>query len=297
MRIFISWSGDPARRLAEAFQVFFRTVLGGHAHTFVSSQDIGKGARGGSVLAQELGTTDTGLLILTSRNQDAPWVLFEAGALSKSLDASRVIPLLVDLEQAKPTSPLAQFQHVKLSDEEDVLRLVEELNASTPQPLPAETVRILFAAQWPVLRAEVDAALTALGEPEAQESEASLLGTILDEVRGVADQSRRLTTRVAALESYTGPIRVSGTGSKDDPVRLAGVEALRRKITEPTDTISRSLARQLVQNIREANTLNGARVEVRVGGERVVLDSEDLESDTDEAALQEAEKRAADPEA
>src|SRR5438309_2275445 len=50
----------------------------------------------------------------TPENVGAPWVLFEAGALAKSMQGARVIPLLFNLGIGDITGPLAQFQAKKV---------------------------------------------------------------------------------------------------------------------------------------------------------------------------------------
>lgn len=57
-----------------------------------------------------------GLIIVTGENQNSSWINFEAGAISKSVEAeTRVIPLLVDLRIAQLAGPLSQFQARELT--------------------------------------------------------------------------------------------------------------------------------------------------------------------------------------
>ena len=43
-------------------------------------------------------------------NQSAPWLNFEAGALAKKLESSRVVPLAINLKPSEVQQPLGQFQ-------------------------------------------------------------------------------------------------------------------------------------------------------------------------------------------
>jgi hypothetical protein len=44
-------------------------------------------------------------------NQVAPWILFEAGALAKTIESTFVVPYLIDLEPPNINrGPLKQFQ-------------------------------------------------------------------------------------------------------------------------------------------------------------------------------------------
>jgi hypothetical protein len=77
-----------------------------------------------------LADPNVGIIVLTSENQAAQWLNFEAGAISKQVDAAtRVIPVLVDLGGSDLSSgPISQFQYREI-DHESVLRIVDELAA------------------------------------------------------------------------------------------------------------------------------------------------------------------------
>jgi hypothetical protein len=77
---------------------------------FVSSEDIYAGARWQADIASRLDVSNFGIVWVTRDNQDAPWLNFEAGALAKVVDVSRVIPLAIDLKQSDVALPLGQFQ-------------------------------------------------------------------------------------------------------------------------------------------------------------------------------------------
>ena len=96
MRIFLSWSGESMRRSAETLRGWIPLILH-DVELWVSSQDISSGSRAMAVLAQELESTQIGIICLSRRTQGAPWINFEAGALSRSVTEGRVIPFLIDL--------------------------------------------------------------------------------------------------------------------------------------------------------------------------------------------------------
>lgn len=93
MKVFISWSGDVSRRAAMALKDWLPNVIQ-TVDPFVSSENIQKGARWFTDVGAELEAAKFGIICLTPDNLTAPWLLFEAGALSKSLSQSRVSPLL-----------------------------------------------------------------------------------------------------------------------------------------------------------------------------------------------------------
>ena len=59
-------------------------------------------------MAARLAAAKAGIICVTPSNLEAPWILFEAGALSKTLENTFVCPLLIGLEPADVSGPLAQ---------------------------------------------------------------------------------------------------------------------------------------------------------------------------------------------
>jgi hypothetical protein len=114
MKVFISWSGERSKSLAHAFHEWLPLVLH-YVEPWLSEADIDAGERWAQSVATELAASNFGIICVTSENITSPWVLFEAGALTKSLETSRVIPVLLDLEFSDVSGPLAQFQAEKLS--------------------------------------------------------------------------------------------------------------------------------------------------------------------------------------
>jgi hypothetical protein len=109
----------------------------------MSDADIESGRRWNEEVAAELEQADYGFICLTTANIDRPWVLFEAGALAKQFDSARVVPLLIDLNPANVTMPLASFQSRTL-DKEGMRRLVLDLGALREEPLTREQVDTLL---------------------------------------------------------------------------------------------------------------------------------------------------------
>lgn len=94
--VFISWSGSPSREYAKALSDWLPKVLQ-NVETFFSPDDIDKGVRWGDTISKVLDTAQVGILCLTRESLGMPWLLFEAGALSKRLAKSRVCPLFSTL--------------------------------------------------------------------------------------------------------------------------------------------------------------------------------------------------------
>lgn len=197
MRIFTSWSGAAAKDVAEFLRAWVPRVLANKVSLFVSSQDISKGDRGMNVIAAELESIDFGLVVLTRENVDAAWINFEAGALGKSVGLGRVVPLLLDLTDADVRGPLTQFQMARLPDRVDMLKLAFDINGALEDPLPRDTVEVLFDRYWP----EVEPMLSAtkiLPNAKTQRTNEDLLEEILQRVRRIERVGPKPITRGAA---------------------------------------------------------------------------------------------------
>src|SRR5262245_52493556 len=80
MKVFISWSGDRSRQLAEALKWWLRAVIQ-RLEPWLSTEDLQKGTKWGGLLSAALETTDVGIVCVTRENCSSAWLLFEAGAL------------------------------------------------------------------------------------------------------------------------------------------------------------------------------------------------------------------------
>jgi hypothetical protein len=152
MKVFISWSGDAEREVAEALRVAVNAVCAGRAEAFVSSQDIPKGERGLNVIDEKLKATDYGMVILSAANQVKPWINYEGGAMAKSLD-NPVATILLDLIPSDVEGPLAPLQSTQFGEEEDMLRLFKEIAAAADKELPVQNVLVMFSNEWPKIQA------------------------------------------------------------------------------------------------------------------------------------------------
>jgi hypothetical protein len=96
MKIFLSWSGEGSKAIAAALVEWLASLF--PEVTFWLSTDIHAGKRWGHELDGQLKSTRFGILCLVPSNVTAPWLLFEAGALSKSVETSRVVPYCLGFE-------------------------------------------------------------------------------------------------------------------------------------------------------------------------------------------------------
>lgn len=255
MKIFISWSGDQAKRVAEFLREWLPTVLAGSVTPFVSSQDIAKGERGLSVISTELEAVNYGIVVLTKSNHGAPWVNFEAGAIAKSLGEGRVSTLLVDVTRADITGPLSQFQDTVLGEKGDVKKLLDDMAVAAGGGVPQATRDVMFESMWPQLEEAVKAASGGVG-PTTERGEKDILEEVLDLVRSV----QRDVTKVR--------YEASDRGRYADPAELIDiVELARMMIDQPSlqDRIASGDLRLIRQSLRRAhdrttNERHGGRV-------------------------------------
>jgi hypothetical protein len=126
LKVFLSWSGDLSHEFAEILCDWLPVVLQ-NVKPFFTPDDIEKGARWEKDISQELEASSFGLFCLTKENLSKPWIMFEAGALSKSVATSRVCPILFGVEPTDLVGPLVHFQAVPFSEHE-MLKLVRGMN-------------------------------------------------------------------------------------------------------------------------------------------------------------------------
>jgi TIR domain len=155
MKTFISWSGRRSKAVADALYVWLKDVIQA-IDPWISSEEIRKGTRWNVELARELETTHIGVVCLTPENLTAPWLLFEAGALSKlyTEQDAHVCTYLIDMPYTAVTGPLRDFQPT-LATEEDTYRLVKSINAAIPEGqgrLTDTELARAFRCWWPELQ-------------------------------------------------------------------------------------------------------------------------------------------------
>lgn len=156
MNVFISWSGDLSRKIAEVLGRKIPCIIQS-ATVFVSSSDIEKGENWDSRLIAELAEARFGIVCLTPDNVDAPWVHFEAGAISQTLD-SKVSALMINLNPSDLQGPLKRFQATKI-EENDFLSLLKSINDSLELPINKDVLEASFEMAWPSLHAEMETAI------------------------------------------------------------------------------------------------------------------------------------------
>lgn len=151
MKVFLSWSGHKSHQVALALRDWLPSVIQS-VTPYVSSEDIDKGARWSTDIAKELEDSSFGILCVTKDNLEAPWLLFEAGALSKMMEKGAVCPFLFDLKMAEiKEGPILQFQ-TTVYEKDDIKKLLISLNKSCGDTgLKEELLLKSFDVWWPSL--------------------------------------------------------------------------------------------------------------------------------------------------
>ena len=127
MDVFLSWSTERSQKLAKIFNEWITNVLP-TVKTYISTEQIGPGDRWSDSIGKGLETNFMGIFFMVEENVDSPWLNFEAGAISKNIEGSKVIPLLHDMKPEQINGPIAQFQAKLINQEPDIFSIVKQIN-------------------------------------------------------------------------------------------------------------------------------------------------------------------------
>ena len=163
MKIFISQSGSLSKEVAIFLREELTNIIPDLATPFVSDKDIQKGKLWRDELNKELIGTEVGIICLTKQNINSPWIHYEAGAISKSVNQleSSVWTLLIGLSPNEVVGPLSDFQHTKFI-KEDFFMLIESIYAKhkkTETAISKDKVKSLFERSWDPIQQKITLAL------------------------------------------------------------------------------------------------------------------------------------------
>jgi hypothetical protein len=201
MKVFISWSGERSRLVAEALRYWLPKVIQA-IQPWMSSSDIEKGTRWRTDIASELEQTSIGIICLTPENLDSTWLHFEAGALSKQQQNTYVCTFLYGLEPADVREPLAQFQTTK-AQREDIKKLIHTINnSSIERKLPDSEINESFDVWWPRLEQQLSSIHEPTESPKPQRDEREILEEILELTRSLSARQGGLVPKKQPLLDY-----------------------------------------------------------------------------------------------
>ncbi|MDL5143111.1 toll/interleukin-1 receptor domain-containing protein [Bacillus atrophaeus] len=232
MKVFLSWSGKLSKDVATEFSRWIPQVLQ-FVKPFLSSEDIEKGSRWGHEIAKNLEESTHGVFFVTKDNIGAPWINFEAGALSKSLENSHVWTLLINMNNSDLNEgPLRQFQ-TTLFSKNDVKSLVKDINSANGENgLDDNIVEMSFEKWWPDLENSINELILKykgdaqqnIQPKEPQNTSNEILEEILGSVR---NQERLLRDPEQLLPA--GYVRhvIRNTMGTSSPISPAAIKELR----------------------------------------------------------------------
>jgi hypothetical protein len=196
--IFISWSGLRSRWIAETLRDWLPMIVQA-ANPWMSASDIDKGSRGLPEVSKALDGMKVGIVCLTPENLTAPWILYESGALSKSIDdKSRLwTNLLAGLNSQDVKQPLGMFQWT--ADKDDTRILIRSINnAVSDEPVPQNVLDHLFDKLWPDLEKKLDTMPEPEEVVETKRPTDEMLAEVLELARAEANR-RKMTD---SLDQY-----------------------------------------------------------------------------------------------
>jgi acyl carrier protein len=190
MKIFLSWSGERSKFTARALRDWLPLIFH-YAQPWLSEKDISAGDRWGLEIGRELEECSFGIVCLTQENVEAPWILFEAGALSKIVSANSVCPYLLDIEFSDIGGPLSQFQ-AKKAEKASTFELVQAINAKALEPIISARLSELFEVLWPKLDLRLQEIPSAQQIKQAIRTQTEVLEELVTSVRDMVQRIKIL---------------------------------------------------------------------------------------------------------
>ena len=219
--------------MAEALSTWLK-LMADTIEPFVSSRDIPKGDRGFNVIADRLEGTTCGIICVTRENSLAPWINFEAGALSKAVGQSRVIPLLLDVAVSDITGPLKQFQAVSSNSREDVYKMVDSIRSFSGLNLTDETLKTRFTMFWPGLESELQKARAIKGS-DGNTTPVRSVSEVLEEVLILTRRHETILRTVIERVDSSSPML-----------------EIRKETTSPSEPVDRERDEAIIKNLLAA---------------------------------------------
>ncbi len=194
MKVFISWSGNKSNKVALVLRDWLPSVIQS-IEPYVSSEDIDKGARWSTDIAKELENSTFGILCVTKDNLEAPWLSFEAGALSKTMDKAFVTPFLFDIKRSEVNGPILQFQST-IFQKKDLKKLVSTLNKACGENcMPESRLEKTFEVWFPTLETELNKIKDVIDAPDEIKKKEELnshSSEILEEILDLSRNNQKL---------------------------------------------------------------------------------------------------------
>jgi len=241
--VFISWSGDLSKQLAEAVQDWVPDVLQ-HVKTYFTPDDIDKGINWAADIAGELQKSQIGLIILTPDNTQKPWINFEAGALSKNLDKAHVCTVLFNLKPTELESPLSHF-NATIFNKKDFKKLIKTINDTAEDDLKLQGPALdkAFNRCWPDLENKIKTILSKAPGKTAKQKRSieSMVEEILELTRKGMSFPKRSSLSESDVYALAGILEIIRK------LRLYSARTKNREVSIYIDELSSACNRLVVQ--------------------------------------------------
>ena len=173
-----------------------------YVEPWVSDKDISAGERWAQAIAGELEASNFGIICITPENLHSEWILFESGALSKSMLDAKVIPLLFGLELSDLSGPLSQFQAQKL-EQSGVMEIVKAINKVAESKTSDQIVDQLVPALWPRLQEALEEIPASEPSEKHMRPHHEILEELVTGVRGINSRMRDLDPELNEREFFS----------------------------------------------------------------------------------------------
>lgn len=195
MRVFLSWSGEQSRLLAEALSAWLPNVHQ-QIEIFFSPNDIEKGAKWANEIEAQLRDTQYCLVCLTAEALQSSWINFEAGAISKGIGQNRITPILFEIPKSEVSGPLSLFQLADFAKDE-MRQVLKSINATAEDAkLKDDILSGAFERWWPDLENSVSTILKQTPSKKApQKTQRELTDEILLNTREIMKEVARTSSR------------------------------------------------------------------------------------------------------
>jgi len=240
VKIFLSWSGPASKAVANVLREWLPSVLQS-LEPWMSAEDIRKGDLWDKEIASNLLEVKIGVICLTAENLSAPWILFESGVLSRSVERTHVCTFLFGIKPSDipRDSPLLRFQATIL-EKSDVQRLLGTINSAQGEhKISEDLLERSFEKWWPELEDRLLHLPTQETPLERQRSDRELLEEVLEIVRDIKFQQSDTddSNRVFSRDFFSTPVNLHPPANPfstpvDAPRRIRKLSDLARTVSD-----------------------------------------------------------------
>lgn len=218
MNVFITWSGQRSGAVAQILHDWLPDVIQ-RVEPFMSSEDTAKGSNWGHEITKNLRTCPVGIICLTPENLTAPWLLFEAGAISNNVEIlltqkgqeigqPKACTYLYDLQTTDVQKPLEMFQATIAMERADNRKMLDTINESLGKDkLDNQKLDKAFEKYCPDLEKSLLAIPKPKTEATVRRSPDEMFREILTEVRSlsknVGDQRLEIQQEIRSINPST----------------------------------------------------------------------------------------------